>query len=48
MSYLKPLRKYDVEECIERPTETCWGLQTVTLKAISWGSLKAIRILLLF
>ena len=29
----------DVEECIERPTQTCWGLQMVRLKTMILGSL---------
>ena len=36
----------DVEECIERPTQTCWGLQMVRLKAMIWGSLNEMRFLL--
>ena len=36
----------DVEECIERQTQTCWGLQVVRLKAMIWGSLNGMRFLL--
>ena len=29
----------DVKKCIERPTQTCWGLEMVRLKTMILGSL---------